>query len=76
MDVAVVIAPLSHKDETCQIYQEIGGCCKLLFYLQNSVLIRSISFECICSPWKSFNVREKTQIFVVDICPFGVYVIF
>ena len=33
--------------EKCQIYSEIRDCYKGLFYLQNSVLTRSILFKCI-----------------------------
>ena len=47
MNITKGIAHVQLKAEQCQIYQEIGGCYKGMFILQNSVLIRSIMSRCI-----------------------------
>ena len=45
--ITAVITSVLQKAEKCQIYQEIGGYYEGMIILQNSVLIRSISFKCI-----------------------------
>ena len=61
--------PVTQKAEKCQIYQEIGGCYKGMIILQNSVLIRSISFKCIFVCLGTSLKKNKHEIpLALNIC--------
>ena len=68
MAFLAVITHVLQKAKKCPIYQEIGGCYKVLFnmYLQNSLLIRSISNT---GNWKSYCgptvVRDGTAAIII-----------
>ena len=45
MAVMGIITPVLQKAEIQQIFQEIGGCLKQMSIIQNSVLVKLISFK-------------------------------